>query len=173
MNDKAPRAGRRAARADGRGRIDYFSDSAGKRRWRLVSPTGTILATSEPFETDEVATSSLVALGEAFGYAVDPAEALSRAKLSPGLFRIARERFRAIEEEGFDREHDLEHSEGELAFAAACYALPAGELPDDIIAGLWPFDVEWFKRGDRIRELEKAGGFIAAEIDRLLAGGAR
>ncbi|MGE0456387.1 MAG: hypothetical protein AB7I13_00015 [Vicinamibacterales bacterium] len=35
----------------------------------------------------------------------------------------------------------------------------------------WPFDCCDWKPGDRIRELEKAGALIAAEIDRLLRVG--
>jgi hypothetical protein len=31
----------------------------------------------------------------------------------------------------------------------------------------WPWDSKWWKPGERIRELEKAGALIAAEIARL------
>jgi hypothetical protein len=39
--------------------------------------------------------------------------------------------------------------------------------PLTIMAELWPWDESWWKPGDRIRELAKAGALIAAEIDRL------
>jgi hypothetical protein len=78
---------------------------------------------------------------------------------------IAAERKRQIEEEGFTAEHDNRLGNGVLAAAAACYAVPA--LAEK--AYLWPFDRSWWKLvpENRIRELEKAGALIAAEIDRL------
>jgi hypothetical protein len=82
-----------------------------------------------------------------------------------GIERIAAERKRQIEEEGFTAEHDDCLGAGVLAAAAACYAVPS--LAEK--AWLWPFDRSWWKPtpDNRIRELEKAGALIAAEIDRL------
>ncbi len=79
-----------------------------------------------------------------------------------GIERIAAERKRQIEKKGWSAEHDAEHRDGSLAKAAACYATGG-------VWGGWPWDMEWWKPGDRIRDLEKAGALIAAEIDRLLA----
>ena len=95
------------------------------------------------------------------------------------LVEIEAERRRQIEREGWTREHDDAHEEGEMAAAASCYALP----PDDregIVRGKrvhlsqssgapvnWPWDVTWWKPGDRRRELIKAGALIVAEIERL------
>lgn len=115
------------------------------------------------------------------------AEALS------GAGRIAAERRRQVEAEGWTPEHDDGHEHGELAWAAVCYAAPepvrgpvwrpcncrsAGEC--NHIRGIktwgdpWPWSAEWDKRPQaneplpaRIRALEKAGALIAAEIDRL------
>jgi hypothetical protein len=91
-----------------------------------------------------------------------------------GIERIAAERRRQIEKEGWTPEHDDEHGEGELALVAACYAMTKearGKRASDPLARLWPdsWDWEWWKpaRRNRIRELEKAGALIAAEIDRL------
>lgn len=80
---------------------------------------------------------------------------------------IAAERARQIEVEHWTPEHDAEHASGDLARAAACYALPEGWRSDDI----WPWHPGWWKPSpdDRIRELVKAGALIAAEIDRLQA----
>ena len=109
-----------------------------------------------------------------------------------GVGRIAAERARQIELEGYSLEHDAEHDNGALAFAAACYAAPetiyvvdAYEHSDLTPWGRvewvepWPKDWRRTKPEDvgppnqplhgRIRELEKAGALIAAEIDRLLA----
>lgn len=88
---------------------------------------------------------------------------------SGGVVRIARERLRQIDAEGYDTEHDDGHERGELAACAAQYALPAElrELGPSGVPLLWPWGACDWKPGDRIRELEKAGALIAAEIDRL------
>ena len=66
--------------------------------------------------------------------------------------------------EGWDKEHDdYEHSEGELAAAAACYAYTQVEnLP-------WPWERQSDKRGkhDRRRQLVIAAALLVAEIERL------
>lgn len=82
-----------------------------------------------------------------------------------GIEVIAEERQRQIKEEGWTLEHDKQWKHGELAEAAACYASLI-DRPFDV----WPFDMSWWKPtpNDRIRELQKAGALIAAEIDRLL-----
>jgi hypothetical protein len=103
--------------------------------------------------------------------------------VSPGIRRIIDERRRQIEVEGWTSEHDDEHVTGELADAAACYASTTD--PRDLFGyPLWPWDPNWDKRmsrpllvqdkitplptlNARIRELEKAGALIVAEIDRL------
>jgi hypothetical protein len=93
-----------------------------------------------------------------------------------GVARIEEERRRQIEEEGFSLKHDLErNAHGECARAAACYALPMEIRSSFFSLGmghlLWPWATKRFKPipKDRIRELEKAGALVAAEIDRLLA----
>lgn len=76
------------------------------------------------------------------------------------LSDISAERWRQINEEGWSPEHDDDHDKGELANAAACYA-----IGDPM--GLWPWELSWFKLGDRRRNLVKAGALIIAEIERL------
>lgn len=91
--------------------------------------------------------------------------------MSKGAERIARERLRQIEEEGWTPEHDVaEHPAGDLASAALCYLLFDEGEPEDSrkIQNRWPFAPYWFKPKDRIRNLERAGALIAAEIDRAL-----
>lgn len=87
-----------------------------------------------------------------------------------GIERIARERERQIQSEGYSPEHDDKHANGEIADAAACYALnPASRLIGATITHFWPWGLQWWKPSrDRIRDLEKAGALCAAEIDRLL-----
>jgi hypothetical protein len=104
-----------------------------------------------------------------------------------GSQRIVDERARQIAQEGWTPEHDDEHTDGELALVGALYATPVrlfAKTRDSEwevrLADPWPdsWSTEWDKRIDqrvrmaggpnRIRELEKAGALIAAEIDRLL-----
>ncbi len=78
------------------------------------------------------------------------------------------ERIRQIRDEGFDPESDMEYIGGELAFAAACYCIHAGdETFEPIGLGHWPLDASWWKPGDARRNLVKAGALIMAEIERL------
>ena len=95
-----------------------------------------------------------------------------------GAWLIVAERLRQIKEEGWTLEHDDELTTGELAIAAACYALAEdARARDDSPARLirWPWAPEWWQPApdDRVRELEKAGALIAAEIDRLLRAKAK
>lgn len=77
---------------------------------------------------------------------------------------VLSERIRQIEVEGWSPEHDDKHRHGELAQAAACYALGECAVGEE---QLWPFDWIWWKpRGDR-EDLVKAGALILAEIERL------
>lgn len=86
--------------------------------------------------------------------------------MKSGIELIKQERERQISKEGWNVQHDDFHTNGELAKAGACYACPR-EL-SNIRPALWPFEIENYKpEEDRIRELEKAGALIAAEIDRL------
>ena len=89
--------------------------------------------------------------------------------IKTGIELIAEERQRQIEEEGWTIEHDKQWKHGELTDAAACYAIWL-DRPFDI-ENVWPFDLSWWKPTpqNRIRDLQKAGALIAAEIDRLLS----
>lgn len=97
--------------------------------------------------------------------------------ITRGAVMIANERTRQIEEEGYHKEQDAGHEEGELALAGAVYALNdvigkvfGPETSDETLADLWPWFPEDFKpKKDRINNLVRAGALIAAEIDRLLA----
>jgi hypothetical protein len=107
-----------------------------------------------------------------------------------GAELIAEERKRQIEKEGWDSEHDVQHTQGELAMAAACYALGREQVFVGFNAECkpqtfdpWPWwDTyyrysdgpparykAWDKRGThpRLRQLVIAGALIAAEIDRI------
>ena len=101
--------------------------------------------------------------------------------MKTGVELIAEERTRQIEEEGWTPEHDDDHRDDEIAWAAVCYAAPDrvfvtgvhGSESTVVFNDPWPWDIDWDKREDlddppgRIRQLQMAGALIAAEIDRL------
>lgn len=81
---------------------------------------------------------------------------------------VIAERKRQITIKGRTPEHDNKQSIGELAAAAACYALhtePVGNVGDYL--RFWPWAAEWWKPKDRRRNLVKAGALILAEIEHL------
>ncbi|MEN1707952.1 hypothetical protein [Pseudomonas aeruginosa] len=85
---------------------------------------------------------------------------------------VQAERRRQITAEGWTPEHDDEHSHGQIARAAACYALAGSSAPNDETAALlvslaWPWDEQWWKPSTARRDLIKAGALILAEIERL------
>jgi hypothetical protein len=94
-------------------------------------------------------------------------------QMKTGIELIAEERAAQMSREGWTPEHDDEHSEGEMASAAATYAAVAVEQangdngPFRCDPVLWPWDPSWFKPKDQLRNLVRAGALIAAEIDRL------
>lgn len=107
-----------------------------------------------------------------------------------GVALIAIERLRQIEQEKWTSDHDDQHSDFSLALVACAYAAPfplSVEITRDIYTDCWPstWDRSWDKRRRQpfserpftavqmgpdvyIRNLQKAGALIAAEIDRLL-----
>ena len=89
--------------------------------------------------------------------------------MSTGTDLINTERQRQIKEKGWTEEHDDVHDGGELALASMYYACPDSHKV--LISALWPeyWNTDFAKKGQstRIRDLEKAGAMLAAEIDRL------
>lgn len=89
---------------------------------------------------------------------------------------VLAERKRQVEAEGWTPEHDDKHAKGEMAKAAASYAVdnvslyPPGQWNSErrsIADWLWPWDMRWWKPTNRRRNLVKAGALILAEIERL------
>ncbi len=85
---------------------------------------------------------------------------------------VQAERRRQVEAEGWTPEHDDEHSHGQMARAAACYALAGSSAPNDGTAALlvslaWPWDEQWWKPTSARRDLIKACALTLAEIERL------
>jgi hypothetical protein len=100
---------------------------------------------------------------------------------------VLAERARQIAVEGWTPKHDDEHSSGEMAMAAACYAAPrkiraqftvpcgcrsVGECTHMTFPKLkwtwaWPWSSEWWKPRTPRENLVRAGALILAEIERL------
>ena len=88
------------------------------------------------------------------------------------LKEIEDERKRQVESEKYSSESDDFWSNGELANAAATYALTPStrkSLEENGIPKTWPFGREWYKpRKDyRRRELVMAAALLVAEIERI------
>ena len=92
-----------------------------------------------------------------------------------GAERAVAERIRQKSVEGWTPEHDAQHGQGELAMAAACYALNKMPMYTDgwraDTLEWWPWHPDWDKRKkhDRERSLEIAAALIMAELDRIQA----
>lgn len=86
-----------------------------------------------------------------------------------GIELIAEERRRQIEQEGYTPEHDDAQRDGELAHAAACYAVEScGRMTGTLLQVLWPFSLgSWKPERMSERALAKAGA------DRRRAGPSR
>jgi len=103
------------------------------------------------------------------------------ADLSQALQDVINERRRQCTDEGYTAEHDDAHADGELARAAAVYALVSALHDEErksalYVSGLHMFSVvrriwpaRWYnpKIKDRRRDLVRAGALIVAEIERL------
>lgn len=100
---------------------------------------------------------------------------------NPAVDMVLTERIRQIQKHGYDCDHDDEHACDEIAALATYYAMPPAArfwsaestgygdtLGEAILPEGWtakPWDGE---EASRIRELQKAGALILAELERLL-----
>ena len=88
---------------------------------------------------------------------------------------IAAERQRQIDDEGWDHEHDDEHTAGNLALAGACYAsaasaglsTPGADYKILPASFRWPWEAKWWKLKNPRRDLIRAAALIVAEIERM------
>jgi len=96
--------------------------------------------------------------------------------VSAAIEDIRAERQRQISEEGWTPQHDDEHGNGQLARAAACYAVGTrigqstgciDKQHRPISRDLWPWEPKWWKPKDPRANLVRAGALIVAEIERL------
>lgn len=91
---------------------------------------------------------------------------------------VLAERARQVEAEGWTPEHDDAHAQGEMAVAAAHYAMAVGVAtwlgtkswkgsPIRRMVKPWPWDATWWKPGCLRRMLVKAAALLLAEIERI------
>lgn len=100
------------------------------------------------------------------------ARAAQAGQVPQAWLDVQAERRRQVEAEGWTPEHDDGHSHGQMARAAACYALAGSSAPNDGTAALlvslaWPWDEQWWKPSTARRDLVKACALALAEIERL------
>jgi hypothetical protein len=111
-------------------------------------------------------------IGEAIDWACDQIERMQ----SQAATDVLAERRRQIDAEGWTPEHDDEHSHGEMARAAAAYAMAAAADASEHISvvgyldlaahKVWPWDRKWWKPTTPRCDLVKAAALILAEIER-------
>ncbi|MGV8326331.1 hypothetical protein ACV337_24345 [Pseudomonas aeruginosa] len=120
----------------------------------------------------------LVRILDAHNYAKDAEALMALLAAAPGKevpqawLDVQAERSRQVEAECWTPEHDDAHSHGQMARAAACYALAGSSAPNDGTAALlvslaWPWDEQWWKPTTTRRDLVKACALALAEIERL------
>lgn len=91
---------------------------------------------------------------------------------------VIAERQRQVSQEGWTPEHDDNHSSGEMAGAAACYARHVNgrqwvyqSRPDDYSSEeapeSWPWDEAWWKPKSPRKDLVRAAALLIAEIERI------
>ncbi|WP_406867250.1 hypothetical protein [Paraburkholderia fungorum] len=82
---------------------------------------------------------------------------------------VLAERQRQVSLEGWTPEHDDEHDSGEMASAAAAYALHSCGWHMGKVRDVWPapWSLFWLKPSTPRRDLVKAGALILAEIERI------
>ncbi|MBG4448676.1 hypothetical protein I5F71_03050 [Pseudomonas aeruginosa] len=109
---------------------------------------------------------------------IEPADLLamhasSDQPLNKAAGDVLAERRRQVEAEGWTPEHDDQHDTGDMAAAAACYAMFEAKAsynfdPDGPQTRWpWPWDMKWWKPRSHRENCIRAGALILAEIERL------
>lgn len=98
---------------------------------------------------------------------------MTQTKRSPlaAVADVLTERRRQIEVEDWTPQHDDHHAEGEMARAAAAYAMSAAGLMKNAPTNYpWPWADGWWKPKDKRSDLVRAAALLIAEIERLDRG---
>lgn len=103
--------------------------------------------------------------------AIEHARAAAQdAPTSAAVRDVLAERARQVNEEGFTPERDDLYVDGELAAAAACYAITGGKWQSKamtLLTILWPWSRDWLKPTTPRRDLVKSAALTLSEIERL------
>ncbi|MEA8530671.1 hypothetical protein [Pseudomonas aeruginosa] len=150
-------------RAENAKLIEALDESDGDR-WRLRSERDAALANVDALAVQ------VLKLGGTISFAHHPVA--QAGQVPQAWLDVQAERRRQITAEGWTPEHDDAHSHGQMARAAACYALAGSSAPNDGTAALlvslaWPWDEQWWKPSTARRDLVKACALALAEIERL------
>ncbi len=126
--------------------------------WEIGGEKG---SATEALDPDNWERTTFTLVGQAF-----------HVQTTAGAARIYAERQRQVNQERHTPRKDATFADCELLEAAACY-LTCSYPGDNSVVGrvTWPWDRQGFKPTTPIRNLEKAGALLAAEIDRRLAAG--
>lgn len=91
------------------------------------------------------------------------------------LVDIAEERVRQISGENWSPEHDDAHASGEMAKAAAAYALAphTHQCAASVRPSFWPWGQEWWKPKSLHLNQVRAGALLVAELARHLRTASR
>ncbi|MBU9461333.1 hypothetical protein KTE57_17320 [Burkholderia multivorans] len=101
-----------------------------------------------------------------------PGQPELRAEVTDAVRDVLAERRRQIEQEGWTTAHDDAHLAGDLALAAACYAIQAsGRWAQNSF--MWPWPAEWWKPTTKRRDMVKSVALGIAEIERIDRAAAR
>jgi hypothetical protein len=82
---------------------------------------------------------------------------------------VLNERVRQVDIEGWTPEHDDQHGYGQMAGAAACYALQGAThwATAEAVTRFWPWEGKWWKPTTVRSSLVKAAALLIAEIERI------
>lgn len=85
-----------------------------------------------------------------------------------GKERIAQERARQVNSEGWTADHDNKYVKEELVAAGDAYLLATKTGANAPVPRFWPWESVWWKPSvSPVRNFEKAGALYQAELDRL------
>lgn len=124
------------------------------RMWQSHLPTGARPDNSNP-------------VGQRWWGEVEAACAVLGA--SQAALDVFSERRRQIEDEGRTPEHDDNHGEGSMAFAAAAYAVHADAGPrlSTVIWNWTGWCRDWWKPKNKRQNLVRAAALLIAEVERM------
>ena len=139
-------------------------------------PCEACVANEEAYE--EWLTEPQISPREAIDYARAAVLADRERRESKAARDVLAERRRQVEVEGWTAEHDdALHDNGELAAAAAAYAIAASDDLHPLSQGdcgytdmpplAFPWERDWWKPGEPRRMLEKAGALILAAMEQI------